>query len=111
MGIRHPSILHCDQKCLIPRQAPRSDARNCCVPSLRCPQQIVKKIHFHSLPRAISECGGQTDRGKSFLELGKWGSKEARVLKLWRLRACLTELMSLLISSQEGDRSCAAVLV
>lgn len=54
---------------------------------------------------------GDTGRGQSFLELGKWGGKEARVLKPWRLRACLTELRALLISSQEGDRSCAAVLV
>ena len=54
---------------------------------------------------------GWTGRRQSFLELGEWGGQEARVLKPWRLRACLTRLRALLISSQEGNRSCGVVLV
>ena len=71
-----------------------------------CPPQVLN-IHLHSLPRVITDLGMEWQRAE-LLELGGEGTW---VLKLQGLRAPLTELRALLCSSQEGNRSHAAVLV
>ena len=51
---------------------------------LLCPHPVLPTIgaHAHSLPlpSESSQTGGQAGRGQGFLELGRWGGKEAGVL-------------------------------